>query len=92
MVKISLYYGINFSLVPNAQILILDVDETLNITTTSNPAENDLTTTFLPSVEMISDNEDEIKTTVPVLFSDLNPMTTQQTILTTSTIAKSNGC
>ena len=92
MVKISLYYGINFSLVPNAQILILDIDETLNITTTSNPTENDLTTTFLPSVEIISDNEDEIKTTVPVLFSDLNPMTTQQTILTTSTIAKSNGC
>ena len=92
MVKISLYYGINFSLVPNAQILILDIDETLNITTTSNPTENDLTTTFLPSVEMISDNEDEIKTTVPVYLSDPNPMTTQQTILTTSTIAKSNGC
>ena len=92
MVKISLYYGINFSLVPNAQILILDIDETLNITTTSNPTENDLTTTFLPSVEIISDNEDEIKTTVPVYLSDPNPMTTQQTILTTSTIAKSNGC
>ena len=92
MVKILLYYGINFNLVPNAQILILDIDETLNITTTSNPTENDLTTTFLPSVEIISDNEDEIKTTVPVYLSDPNPMTTQQTILTTSTIAKSNGC
>ena len=79
-------------LVPNAQILIFDIDETLNITTTSNPAENDLTTTFLPSVEIISDNEDEIKTTVPVLFPDPNPMTTQQTILTNSNIPKSNGC
>ena len=37
-------------------------------------------------------NEDEIKTTVPVYFPDPNPMTTQQTILTTSTIPKSNGC
>ena len=41
---------------------------------------------------VISDNEDEIKTTVPVIFPDQNPMTTQQTILSTSTIAKSNGC
>ena len=37
---------------PNAQIWILDIDETLNVTTTSNPPENDLTTTFLPSVEI----------------------------------------
>ena len=39
-------------LFPNAQIWILDIDETLNVTTTSNPPENDLTTTFLPSVEI----------------------------------------
>ena len=64
--------------------MFIDIDEAVNVTTTSMPLEP--TTTILPEATTKDDIiADEVKTTVPV-FSDQDAMTTvqSQTALTSS--------